>query len=211
MLRPAPARRPDSHRKARELVKPMVKKHGIELENIDCGTNVLPPKDMVLADLWEGDHYAQDRSEVLLMVRTYAGENYGPNEASQLDARAAGNGAWTKSAQAFEWTGSLLGLLGAFLLATNTRVSRYGRLAFLAANLAMIAWACWCSSWVSWARPAWAYTVPACSRFLASTNCCACIEGSKHEEPQPCRLGLCPSRRTHRRAHVRVGVDAGWG
>lgn len=45
------------------------------------------------------------------------------------------------SAQAFEWTGSLLGLLGAFLLATNTRVSRYGWLAFLAANLAMIAFA----------------------------------------------------------------------
>ncbi len=37
-----------------------------------------------------------------------------------------------------EWTGCLLGLLGAFLLATNTRVSRYGWLAFLAANLAMI-------------------------------------------------------------------------
>ena len=40
-----------------------------------------------------------------------------------------------------EWAGSLLGLLGAFLLATHTRISRYGWLAFLAANIAMIAFA----------------------------------------------------------------------
>ena len=37
-----------------------------------------------------------------------------------------------------EWTGSLCGLLGAFLLATNTRLSKYGWLAFLVANLALI-------------------------------------------------------------------------
>jgi drug/metabolite transporter (DMT)-like permease len=42
---------------------------------------------------------------------------------------------------AFEWGGALLGLLGAFLLATHSRVSRYGWLAFLAANVAMIAFA----------------------------------------------------------------------
>lgn len=42
---------------------------------------------------------------------------------------------------ALEWAGSLLGLLGAFLLATHTRISRYGWLAFLAANLAMIGFA----------------------------------------------------------------------
>lgn len=93
MFRPTPARRPDPHRKARELAKPLAKKHGIELERIEGGINVWPPKDMVLADPWEGDHYAQDWSEVLLMVRTYAGENYGPSEASQLDAPAAGKGA----------------------------------------------------------------------------------------------------------------------
>jgi len=40
-----------------------------------------------------------------------------------------------------EWSGSLLGLLGAFLLAVNTRVSRYGWLAFLVANLAMVGFA----------------------------------------------------------------------
>lgn len=37
-----------------------------------------------------------------------------------------------------EWAGSLSGLAGAFLLATHTRFSRYGWLAFLAANLALI-------------------------------------------------------------------------
>ena len=36
-----------------------------------------------------------------------------------------------------EWTGSLSGLLGAFLLATHTSVSRYGWFAFLVANLSM--------------------------------------------------------------------------
>ena len=40
-----------------------------------------------------------------------------------------------------EWTGALLGLLGAFLLATNTRASRYGWYAFLGANAAMIGFA----------------------------------------------------------------------
>lgn len=39
----------------------------------------------------------------------------------------------------FEWAGSILGLAGAFVLATNTRFSRYGWLAFLMANVAMIA------------------------------------------------------------------------
>ena len=37
-----------------------------------------------------------------------------------------------------EWTGALCGLFGAFLLATNTRISKYGWLAFLMANLALI-------------------------------------------------------------------------
>jgi hypothetical protein len=41
----------------------------------------------------------------------------------------------------FEWSGSLLGLLGAFLLATHSSVSRYGWIAFLCANVAMIAFA----------------------------------------------------------------------
>jgi hypothetical protein len=37
-----------------------------------------------------------------------------------------------------EWIGSLAGILGAFLLATNAKASRYGWIAFLAANLALI-------------------------------------------------------------------------
>ena len=40
-----------------------------------------------------------------------------------------------------EWSGSALGMLGAFLLARNTRISPYGWVAFLAANVAMIGWA----------------------------------------------------------------------
>ena len=46
-----------------------------------------------------------------------------------------------KTTQYLEWTGAIFGLLGAFLLATNTRFSRYGWVAFLAANVAMIAFA----------------------------------------------------------------------
>lgn len=38
----------------------------------------------------------------------------------------------------FECAGCALGLLGAFLLATNTRFSRYGWIAFFFANIAMI-------------------------------------------------------------------------
>ena len=40
-----------------------------------------------------------------------------------------------------EWTGTATGLLGAFLLATHSRFSRYGWLAFLLANVAMIGFA----------------------------------------------------------------------
>jgi hypothetical protein len=45
------------------------------------------------------------------------------------------------SVRALEWTGCVLGLLGAFLLATNTSVSRWGWVAFLLANFAVIAFA----------------------------------------------------------------------
>ena len=40
-----------------------------------------------------------------------------------------------------EWFGAISGLAGAFLLATHSRLSRYGWLAFLAANIAMIGFA----------------------------------------------------------------------
>ena len=38
-----------------------------------------------------------------------------------------------------EWTGAALGLLGAFLLATNSRFSRFGWVAFLVSNMCWIA------------------------------------------------------------------------
>jgi len=40
-----------------------------------------------------------------------------------------------------EWSGSLISLVGAFLLATHSQVSRYGWLAYLAANFVMIGFA----------------------------------------------------------------------
>lgn len=42
---------------------------------------------------------------------------------------------------ACEWLGCVLGLLGAFLLATHTRISRFGWVAFFGANVAMIVFA----------------------------------------------------------------------
>lgn len=47
----------------------------------------------------------------------------------------------TELLSAFEWSGALFGLLGSFLLATHSAWSRYGWLAFLAANLAMTVFA----------------------------------------------------------------------
>lgn len=38
----------------------------------------------------------------------------------------------------FEWAGAFFGLVGAFLLASNTSASKYGWASFLAANVAMI-------------------------------------------------------------------------
>jgi hypothetical protein len=40
-----------------------------------------------------------------------------------------------------EWIGSICGLTGSFLLATNTAISSYGWLAFIAANIATIGFA----------------------------------------------------------------------
>ncbi|WP_281891409.1 hypothetical protein [Limnohabitans sp. TEGF004] len=39
-----------------------------------------------------------------------------------------------------EWSGSVISLIGAFLLAININCSRYGWLAFLVANFVMIGW-----------------------------------------------------------------------
>jgi hypothetical protein len=42
------------------------------------------------------------------------------------------------SADYYEWIGCIFGLTGAFLLATNTKVSRYGWIAFSVANVSLI-------------------------------------------------------------------------
>jgi hypothetical protein len=42
---------------------------------------------------------------------------------------------------AAEWSGALFGLLGSFLLATHSKLSRYGWIAYLAANVAMLVFA----------------------------------------------------------------------
>lgn len=64
--------------------------------------------------------------------------------------------------RALEWVGCSLGLLGAFLLATNTSVSRYGWIAFLLANFAVIGFAkgirahgLLVQQMASWRPPAW--------------------------------------------------------
>lgn len=49
-------------------------------------------------------------------------------------------GKWNSS-NALEWSGCLVGLLGAALLATNTYISAFGWAMFLAANFLMMAFA----------------------------------------------------------------------
>ena len=67
---PAP-RKKDAQRKAREQAKPLIKRLGIDLEKCDSGWNVWPPKSIEV-DPFDGDHYAQDWNEVLLMAQRYA-------------------------------------------------------------------------------------------------------------------------------------------
>jgi hypothetical protein len=65
------ARKPDEHRKARETAKGLAEKHHIEIERLDSGFNVWPPRGFSGIDPFDGDHYAQDWSEVLTRVKTY--------------------------------------------------------------------------------------------------------------------------------------------
>lgn len=46
-----------------------------------------------------------------------------------------------------EWIGSCLGLVGAFLLATNSRVSRWGWGAFFVSNLLLVVFAAGINRW----------------------------------------------------------------
>ena len=47
---------------------------------------------MTRADPWEGDHYARDWKDALHMVRTYAGLEDSPSEASMQDTVASDGG-----------------------------------------------------------------------------------------------------------------------
>jgi hypothetical protein len=66
------ARAPDPHRRAREQAKPLAAQHGIEIERVDSGFNVWPPKAFAGVDPFDGDHYAQDWGDVLARVKAYA-------------------------------------------------------------------------------------------------------------------------------------------
>jgi hypothetical protein len=78
LFRPAPARQPDIHRKARQQAKALAKQHGIEIEPLNGGMNVWPPKGWADVERWagvdpfDGDHYCPDWTEALQMVGVYA-------------------------------------------------------------------------------------------------------------------------------------------
>lgn len=69
---PAP-KNPDTHRKAREEAKRLAALCGCEIEKCDSGWNVWPPKNAP-TDPFDGDHYGQNWTEVLALVRHYAGK-----------------------------------------------------------------------------------------------------------------------------------------
>jgi len=46
-----------------------------------------------------------------------------------------------------DWLGSVLGLIGAFLLALNTALSGFGWVAFIGSNAAWIAYGCRTRTW----------------------------------------------------------------
>lgn len=70
-FKPAAERKPDVHRKARESAKTLAAEHGIEIERIEGGFNVWPPRGHAGVDPHDGDHFALDWSEVLTRVRAY--------------------------------------------------------------------------------------------------------------------------------------------
>lgn len=72
-FRPAPARAPDPQRKARELAKPLAAQHKIEIERDGHCLIVYPPAGYKGVDPWDGNHYAEDWAEALVMIRHYAG------------------------------------------------------------------------------------------------------------------------------------------
>ena len=74
----APAiKRPDTQRRQREEAKKLAAAHGIEIEKFpEGGMNVWPPKGLDDAlDPFEGDHYADNWTAALAMVKQYAEQN----------------------------------------------------------------------------------------------------------------------------------------
>lgn len=73
LFRPAPPRRGDPHRKARERAKALAARLGVEVERLaGGGMNVWPPRGLAShADPFEGDHYAQDWPDALQRVEAY--------------------------------------------------------------------------------------------------------------------------------------------
>lgn len=65
-------RKPDVHRKARETATALAKQHGIEIERIEGGFNVWPPRGFSSLDPYEGDHFASDWSAILPRVEAYS-------------------------------------------------------------------------------------------------------------------------------------------
>lgn len=82
MFRPTAARKPDTHRKARETARVLAAQHGIEIERLrGGGFNVWPPHasatgrihpGVETVDEFDGDHYCNEWDEVLHMVKAYA-------------------------------------------------------------------------------------------------------------------------------------------
>lgn len=66
-------KKPDTHRKQREEAKKLAAAHGIEIEKFaEGGMNVWPPNSLDDAlDPFAGDHYAEDWTGALLMIRQY--------------------------------------------------------------------------------------------------------------------------------------------
>ena len=83
-----PARHQDVFRKDREQAKALALAHGIEIKHLKPGFNVLPPKSMSGPDAFARAHYCLDWSEVLYMVRTYAGLEVDDEDIPPLQAAA---------------------------------------------------------------------------------------------------------------------------
>jgi hypothetical protein len=79
-FRPPAARKPDTQRKAREETKRLAALVGCDIEKCGGGWNVWPPKadsrgqphPGTVTDPFEGDHYAQDWEEALVIASHYA-------------------------------------------------------------------------------------------------------------------------------------------